>query len=259
MKLLWGVWTHRFMVASLVRRQWQLRYRQSAIGLFWAILPPLATLGVGTLLFQAVLQVRTGGANYPVFAMAALVPWTLFANSITLGVPSVVASLGIITRLSFPRAVIPLSMVGLAFTDFAVASVGFVVIVILTGSAIPSTAIWVPVLLAIEIPLVSGLTLWWSAVNVFARDVRLAVPLLIQLWLFVTPVLYPLSAVPDRVAAIYMANPMTGLVESFRRVLVFGQPPTLRLLLPSLIGMAIAMLIGTWYFGATERRFADVI
>jgi lipopolysaccharide transport system permease protein len=253
------VWRQRMLLTTLIRRQYQLRYRQSFVGIAWAIIPVLGTLGVGYVIFGRLVGEGASGAEYSVSAMAALVPWTLFASSVTSGVPSIVSNLNMVHRLPFPRAVLPLSMVGLSLLDMAVAAVAFVVLAFVVGSGLPLTGLWVPVLLLVEIPLIVGLVLLGSAVNVFARDIRLAVPFLIQLWLFLTPVLYGLGKVPPDLRPFYQANPMTGIVVSFRRVLVFGEAPDLGLLWPSLAGAALLFLVGWWYFGAVERRFSDVI
>jgi lipopolysaccharide transport system permease protein len=253
------LWAHRALVFTLVRRQYQLRYRQSAVGFWWALLPPLATLGVGAVLFQQVARLDTGEAPYGVSTLAALIPWTFFANSVILGVPSIVGSVSMITRLSFPRAVLPVSMVGLSLLDLVITTVAFLAFALIQGTGVPLTALWAPVLLLLEIPLVLGVVLLGSALNVFARDIRLAVPLVVQFWLFLTPVMYVLENAPPQIRSLYLLNPMTGLVESFRRVLVYGQSPSAELLVPTMIGAGAALLIGVWYFGSTEPRFADVI
>jgi lipopolysaccharide transport system permease protein len=254
-----SLWSHRDLVVSLIRRQFQLRYRQSAAGVGWAVLPPLVTVGAATVVFDKVANLDTGSVPYPLFAFAALTPWTFFASSLTFGVPSVVQNHQMVTRLAFPRAVLPMSMIGLALVDLAIAGLTFVAFVYITGSAIPVTALWFPALLFVEMMLVLGVVLLGSAVNVFARDVKLAVPLVAQLWLFLTPVLYPLASVPEGLRPWYMANPMTGLIESFRRVLIYGDTPDIAILLPSIGGAFVVMLFGWWYFSATEHRFADVI
>ena len=254
-----GLWRYRHLVESLVRRQYQLRYRQSLAGLMWAIIPPLASLAAATLVFDRVAQVNTGSTPYPLFAFAALAPWTFFANGLSFGVPSVVSAQQMVSRLRFPRAAIPVGAVGTSLIDLFVSSALFVAFAYLTGAGLPITALWFPVFALIEIVLVTGLVLFGSALNIFARDIRLAIPLVVQLWLFVTPVFYPLSAVPANLRPLYLLNPMTGLVESFRRALIYGLGPDPSLLLPSTVGAVVALVIGAWYFAATENRFADVI
>jgi lipopolysaccharide transport system permease protein len=249
------IWSYRHLLASLVRRQYQLRYRQSFAGIVWALIPPLATLAAATVVFHGVIGVETR-VPYAVFALSALAPWTFFANSLFLGVPSVVNAWVMVTRLSFPRAILPLSTVGVSLLDLAISGVIFVVFAYTVGNGLTATVIWVPLLVLIEITLVVGVLLLASALNVFARDVGLAVPLVVQVWFFLTPVVYPL---PTTFRGLYLANPMTGLVESFRRVLVYGQAPDFGLLLPAVIGATAILLVGSWYFRTTEVRFADVI
>jgi lipopolysaccharide transport system permease protein len=255
------MWSHRSLLTSLIRRQFQLRYRQSVAGVFWAAVPPLVTVFASTLVFNQVAGVQSGipGVPYPLFVFSAITPWTFFAGSVTFGVPSVASSQPMVSRLAFPRGVLPLSMVGLSLVDFAIASLTFVIYLYATGNSLPLTVLWVPLLLLVEIVLASGIVMFLSALNMFARDVKLAIPFVMQLWLFLTPVMYPLDQVPDELRSIYLANPMTGIVESFREVLIVGNAPSLELLTPSLIGAAVAFVVGFWYFGATERRFADVI
>ena len=244
---------------SLVRRNYQLRYRQSMVGFAWAIIPSLVTVGAATLVFHKVARIDTGSTPYPLFAFAAIAPWTFFTNSLNLGTMSVIQAQSMITRLPFPREALPLAVCGTSLLDLAISILTFVGFAYVTGAGLPLTAAWLPVLLLIEIVLTVGVVLFVSALNVFVRDIRLAVPFLAQLWLFVTPVMYPLSSVPAGLRPWYRANPMTGLVESFRDVLIYGKVPDFGLLLPTIVGAIAAAIIGAWYFSATESRFADVV
>lgn len=253
------IWHYRSLMLSLLRRDYQLRYRQSLAGLAWAVMPPLATLGAGFLVFNKVAGVTTSGTSYPMSVLAGLIPWTFFASSLTFGVTSVEASKPMLVRMAFPRAVLPLSLVGLSIIDLATTFILFVLFTFATGHSLPVTSFFFPVLLVIEIAFVAGVVLFGSALNVFARDVRLAVPLIVQVWLFATPVLYPLESVPSEIRSWYLLNPMTGLVDSFRRILIFGELPDMALLLPATGGAVVALVLGYWYFASTEHRFADVI
>ena len=253
------VWSYRGLIVAYVRAQYRLRYRQSIMGLLWAALPPLATLGVAILVFHKVADVPAGDVPYAILTLSAVAPWSFFASALTFGVPSVVNAQPVVVRMSFPRAVLPLSAIGTSLVDLAVACALYLVVAFAYGHGLPATALWFPALLLVEIVLVTGIVLLGSAINTFARDIRLMVPLAVQLWLFITPVMYPLDSVPTRLRGVYLANPMTGLVESFRRVLAYGQAPTLRFLLPALLGAGVTIVIGSWYFAATEKRFADVI
>lgn len=249
----------RGLVLSFVRRQYQLRYRQSIAGIGWAVVPPLASLVVGTVLFKEVLDVDTGKTSYQLFALAGLAPWSFFSSSVATGVPSIATQMMMVTRLSFPRAAIPLAVVGTGLIDLAITTSLFLGYAIVTGAGVPLTALWALVLLVIEVVFVVGVVLFGSALNVFARDIRLAIPLVVQLWLYLTPVMYPLDTVPDNLRTLYLANPMTGLIESFRRVLIDGRTPDISVLTPSIVGAVVMLVLGTWYFAATESRFADVI
>jgi lipopolysaccharide transport system permease protein len=258
--LIKDLWSYRSLMWALTRRQYQLRYRQSAAGLLWALVGPLATLAAATLVFHKVAGIDTGNIPYPLFAMAALVPWSFFASCLNFGAQSVTQAGSLVTRFAFPRIVFPLSFIGTAFIDLAIASGVFLVYLLVIGQRLPITALWFPFLLAIELALVIGLGALLAAMNVFARDVKLIVPLALQLWLLVTPVMYPLSAVPQSLRWLYLANPMTGLVTSFRWALIPpGHAPSLELLAPALIGVALSLTVGLWYFGATESRFADAM
>lgn len=259
MRLIAEILRHRYLLATFVRRQYQLRYRQSAAGILWAFVAPVMLLVTATIVFDRVARVDTGDAPYTLFVLAGLVPWTFFASSLTFGVPSVVSAQTMVSRLPFPRSVLPIGMIGTALLDLVVSLLLFLGFSVGLGEGIPATAIAFPVLLLIEMVLVLGLVLVASALNVFARDLRFLVPLVVQLWLFLTPVMYPLSAVPDRLRVLYDLNPMTGLVEGSRALLVYGEAPDPSILIPAAVGALLAFAIGTWYFGAVEDRFADVV
>lgn len=254
------LWSRRDLLCSLVRKQYQVRYRQSFGGILWKIITPLATLGLGTIVFKRLAGLDTGETPYAVVTLAALTPWSFFASSLTSGVMSVAQSQSMVQRLAFPRAVLPLSLVGVSLLDLAYSGLIFLIFAFTVGEGLPATAMWFPVLLLIEVVLVSGAVLLTSALNVFIRDVKVILPFMVQFLLFLTPVMYPLSSVPETLRPWYLANPMTGLVESFRGILVSpGHPPDLGLLLPAIVGAIAIFTIGWWYFAATEIRFADVI
>jgi lipopolysaccharide transport system permease protein len=230
------------------------------VGLAWAILPPIATLATAMLVFGNIAGVDTGKNSYSLITMAALVPWTFFASSLTSGIPSIVSNSTTLTRIPFPRAALPLGTIGISMIDISISMVIFTLMAYTIGDGLPLTALWLPALFALELILVVGVVLLGSAVNVFARDVKLAVPLGTQLWMFLTPVLYPLSTVESpEIRTFMLANPMTGLVESFRDILIHGTAPDVGLLMPTMIGAAGLLLLGSWYFSAVETRFADVV
>jgi lipopolysaccharide transport system permease protein len=248
----------RHLLYSLARREYQLRYRQSFAGLGWAIIIPLITLVVGNILFHQTFKVDTGGVNYAVFTLAGLVPWSFFSGSLTTGSGSIVTNRQLVTKLPFPRAVLPLADISTSLIDMGVALVLFVVVAMILGSGLPLTALWLPLLLLIEVVFVVGIVFFITSLNVFARDIRLGVPIVVQLWLFLTPVMYPLSKIPPDLRRLFRLNPMTGIVESFRDVLVVGEAPNWNLLTPAIIGAVVMLAVGIWYFRDTEPRFADL-
>lgn len=254
------LWKARRLLASLVRRTYQIRYRQSFVGFWWAILPSLGMLAVGFLVFDKVAGVETGKEGYALLTMAALVPWTLFVNSLTSGVSSVSSNGQMVSRLPFARGVLPLSSMGSALIGTAISSLIFLIIAVWSGQGLPATALWFPVLLVVELVFISGLLFLGSALDVFARDIRLAVPLAAQLWLLITPVMYTLDSVKSAdLRDFYLLNPMTGVVEASRSLLVYGRLPEASLVIPSAVAAIVIFATGCWYFGATENRFADVI
>ena len=257
--MLHRVWTHRYLLFAVAHREYKIRYRQSIVGIMWAVVPPIISVAAATLVFHRVAGVDSGSVPYPLFAFAGLAPWTFIASSLSFGVPSVIGASQTITRIPFPRAVLPLAMVVTALIDLAIATGTFVIFVYLSGNSLPPTALWFPLIFLVELVLAVGVVLLGGALNVFARDVKLLLPLLIPLWLLLTPVMYPLDSVPPNLRPLYLLNPMTGIIESFRGVLIYGVGPKMTILAPSIVGALVTLLVGAWYFSATEHRFADVV
>jgi lipopolysaccharide transport system permease protein len=240
-------------------REVKVRYKQSLLGVAWAILQPLALMIVFTIVFSRLFRVDTGGIPYPVFAYAALVPWTLFATSLSFGVPSLVNNMNLVTKIYFPREILPLASIGAALLDFLVAAVILFGMLVVYRVWPGIHVLWLMPLLAIQVILMIGVTLLGSAVIVFFRDVRFVVPLVTQVWMYATPIVYPTELVPKYLQPYYFLNPMAGIVDGYRRALLMNQPPRL----PAL-GMAILMslliLIGSYaVFKLTEPLFADLI
>jgi lipopolysaccharide transport system permease protein len=247
------------LLMNLTRREVKGRYSQSLFGAGWAIAQPLATMAVFTLVFARLGQMPSGGAPYPLFAYAALVPWFFFSNSVMSGTMSLVTYRNIVTKTYFPREIVPLAQVGSRLVDLAASSALFVVLMIYYRNGVGPWAAMVPVFLVLLLMFTLGVTLITSAVNVFYRDVSPVVQIGLQLWLYLTPVAYPLSAVPERYRLFFLANPLAGVVEGLRQVLVFGSEPEW-----SVVGMSAAMItaifvIGVVLFKKTDKYFADVI
>ena len=247
------------LLMNLTRREVMGRYSQSLFGAGWAIAQPLATMAVFTLVFARLGQMPSGGAPYPLFAYAALVPWFFFSNSVMSGTMSLVTYRNIVTKTYFPREIVPLAQVGSRLVDLAASSTLFVLLMIYYRVGVGPWAAMVPVFLILLLMFTLGLTLITSSINVFYRDVSPVVQIGLQLWLYLTPVAYPLSAVPERYRAFFLANPLAGVVEGLRQVLVFGREPEWSVVSISTALIVAIFVIGVVLFKKTDKYFADVI
>ncbi len=256
-------WRHLYQYRDLLWlwtvREVRVRYKQSLLGAAWAILQPVALTVVFTIVFSNLVRVDTGGVPYPVFAYAALVPWTLLSTSLSFGIPSLVNNLNLVTKIYFPREILPLASIGAALLDFAIAAVIFAGMMPLYGVWPKVYVLWVIPLLAIQVILMVGVTLLGAAVIVFFRDMRFVVPLVTQIWMYATPIIYPVELVPAGLQPFYFLNPMAGIIDGYRRVLVMAQAPQLNYVaIAAMISVAM-LLIGYVFFKHTERDFADLI
>jgi len=186
-------------------------------------------------------------------------PWTFFATALSFGVPSVVQNMDLVTKVYFPREILPLSAVLAAFVDFLVAGVVFAGMLIYYAIPLTGQLAWVPLLLVTQIALTLGVVLTASAINVFYRDIRFVIPLTTQLWMYASPVIYPISSVPERLRPFYMLNPMAPIIDGYRRTIVFGTAPDLKYLAVAGVTSVLLCLAGYGFFKRTEMSFADVI
>ncbi len=253
------LYRHRELLWIWTLREIKVRYKQSALGAAWAILQPLALMLIFTLVFSVLVRLPSDGVPYPVFSYTALLGWTFFATSISFAIPTLVNNLNLVTKIYFPREILPIASVGAAFIDFLVASV--LLVAVLIWYQVPATPmlLWVPVLIALQVCLVLGIVLPAAAINVFYRDVRFLIPLATQLWLYATPVIYPVSLVPEQFRLLYALNPMVGIIDSYRQVILLGLPPVPEYLALSAVVSLALLLIGYRYFKRSEGAFADLI
>lgn len=251
--------SRRDLLWALAVRDVRVRYRQSVLGIGWAVVQPLALTVLFSLVFSLFLKVGTSGRPYVVIAVVAIVPWTFMANTLQMTTSSVVNNAALLTKVNFPREVFPLAQTLAGLFDLSIALL--VLLVVLLAYHVPITPWYLmvlPVILAQSL-LTIGLGFLASAFTVFYRDIRHVVPLALQLWLFATPVAYPLSVVPARFRAVYNLNPAVGIIDTYRRVLVLGDQPDWPLLLWSVLCALIAVALGYWTFKRAEPRFADVV
>jgi len=247
------------LLMNLTRREVKGRYSQSLFGAGWAIAQPLAMMAVFTLVFSRLGQMPSGGAPYPLFAFAALVPWFFFSNSVTSGTMSLVTYRNIVTKTYFPREIVPLAQVGSRLIDLAASSTLFALLLVYYNVTFTTWVAATPLFIALLILFTLGTTLLTSSLNVFYRDVSPVVQIGLQLWLYLTPVAYPLSAVPAEYRSWFLLNPLTGVVEGLRAVLVFGRAPEW-----GVVGVSAALITALFLgalllFKKTDKYFADVI
>lgn len=239
-------------------REIRVRYKQSILGGLWAILQPFSTMLIFTLVFGVIIKVPTNGIPYPVFFYSALLPWTFFSASIGSAVQSLIANINLVTKIYFPREVLPIASTIAAFIDFLIAAVLYIVLLLLYQVPIKITILWIPILLLMQILLTLGISFFGSALIVAYRDIRFVIPLALQLWMYLSPVAYSVNSVPDRFRLIYMLNPMAGIIESYRTILMGGTPQWEYLAIEMIIIVPIFVL-GYIYFKNKEAYFADII
>ena len=214
------LWTYRELLFFLIWRDIKVRYKQTVIGAAWALLQPLLLMLIFTFFFARLAGVKSEGAPYPLFAYAGLLPWTFFASAVTNSGNSLIGSTNLITKVYFPRVLIPVAAVAASLVDLGIASILLFVLMIYYGTGLHLQFLLLPVLIVLVTLLASGVGIWLSALNVKYRDIRYALPFLIQIWMFASPVIYP---VPDRWRWLLALNPMTAIIEGFRSAL-FGYP-----------------------------------
>lgn len=252
------LWEHRELLYFLVWRDAKVRYKQTVLGAGWAVLQPLLTTAVFALFFGRLAKMPSDGVPYPLFAFTALVPWTYFATALGSGANSLVGSQHLISKVYFPRLLIPAASVITPVIDFAIAFALLVVMLAWYGFVPPIGVLTLPAFVLLAIASALAASLWFSALNVEYRDVRYVLPFALQFWLFVTPVAYPASLVPERWRALYGVNPMATVVEGFRSA-VLGTPMPGSMTLVSVAVVALALAGGCMYFRRMEGTFADVL
>ena len=253
------LWQFRELVGFLTWRDIAVRYKQTAIGVLWALLQPLAMMLVFTLFFGTLARIPSEGVPYPLFAYAGLLPWQMFSRALGDSANSLVSNQRVITRVYFPRLIVPLASTLAALVDVAVASVLLVAMMTWYGLIPSATILWLPLFVGLLLMTAVGIGCWLSALNIEFRDVQYLLPFLTQLWLFLTPVVYPSSMVPERWRLLYALNPMVGVVEGFRWALFgtgAGPGPMLAVSAAVALGGCVS---GVLFFRMRERVFADVV
>jgi lipopolysaccharide transport system permease protein len=253
------LWEYRELLYFFIWRELKIRYKQTALGVSWAIIQPLFTMIVFSVIFGRLAKLPSDGLPYPVFAYCALLPWQLFAFAMTEASNSVVANRQLLTKVYFPRLLMPLAAVAVGLADFAVSFVILLAMIAFYGIT-PALTIWtIPLWTLLAVVTALGVGLWLSALNVRYRDIRYTLPFLTQIWMFATPIAYASSIIPAAWRPYYALNPMVGVVEGFRWALVGGAAAPAQTVAISVAAVTVLLVSGLFYFRRTESTFADII
>lgn len=252
------LWRYRELAWVLATRDIRVRYKQTALGFAWAIIQPIMLMVVFSIFFGRLAGMPSDGAPYPVFVYAALLPWTFFANAVNASANSLVGSSNLVSKVYFPRVLIPVASIGGPLVDFAVAAVVLLALCGWYGLAPSTSLLMLPALVAATILVALGAGLFLSALNVAYRDFRYVTQFLLQFWMFASPVVYPASLVPQEIRWAYYLNPMAGIIEGFRSA-VLGRAVDGEALAISCAVAIVVFAVGVAYFEKVERRFADII
>jgi len=253
------LWHYRELIYFLTWRDIKVRYKQASLGIAWAILQPVLTTAITSIVFGYLLKVDTGSLPYPVFTLAALLPWHLFQLSLQKSSISLVGNANLITKIYFPRVIIPLSSVLAVLVDFAISLVLLFVVMAFYKIQLTWNVLWLFPLILLAIAAALAVGLWLSALNVQYRDIQQMVPFLLQIWMYATPIVYPITIIPEgTIRYLYSLNPMVGVVQGFRWALFGGMPPDMTLLV-SAIAVLFLLISGLFFFRRMEKTFADVV
>jgi lipopolysaccharide transport system permease protein len=253
------LWNYRELLYFLTWRDIKVRYKQTVLGIGWAIIQPLMTMVVFSLFFGKLGKIPSDGIPYPIFSFAALVPWTFFANGLSQSSNSLVGSSNLIKKVYFPRLAIPIATILSETVDFALAFIVLLGMMFYFGIAPTANAFYLPLFLLLALVTSLGVGLWLSAMNVQFRDVRYLIPFITQFWMFSTPIVYPSSLLPQPWRTIYGINPMVGVVEGFRWALLGTNTPPGPMIIASATVALLLLLSGAFYFRRMEKTFADVV
>jgi len=253
------LWAYRELLYFFTWRDIKVRYKQTLFGFAWAIIQPVFMMIVFSLFFGALAKLPSEGIPYPLFSYAAVLPWTLFSEGLTRSSNSLVQDANLLQKVYFPRLLMPLAGILSPVVDFAVAFIVLIGLMLYFGYYPSVMMLLILPFLLLELMLATGIGMWLSAINVEYRDVRYAIPFLIQLGLFASPVVYPVTFVPERFQAVYgLLNPMAGIIEGFRWAILGTKPPSY-LLIASVAIIIVILISGAFYFRRREKAFADIV
>jgi len=255
---LYNLWQSRELLLVLTLREVKVRYKQSVLGILWAVIQPLSIMLVFTFFFGRLAAIPSDGIPYSLFVYAGLVPWTFFSNAVTGSANSLVGNSSLITKVYFPRMIIPIATVGAGLIDLLISFGLLIPLILYYNLGFSMNFVMLPVLILLTTALAAGFGMWMAALNVKYRDIRYALPFIIQLWMFVTPIIYPSSFLPERWRWVFMFNPLTGLIEGYRSA-IFGKSFDLIGLAFSTAVILLILIYSLIKFRQLERSFADIV
>ncbi|ODS34538.1 MAG: ABC-transporter involved in LPS biosynthesis Wzm [Candidatus Scalindua rubra] len=254
-----NLYINRELLLQLTLRQIKSRYKQSVLGVSWALIRPFGMMIVFTIIFSKFVKVPSDGIPYPIFSYCALLPWTFFSTSLNTGINSMTSSVNLIQQIYFPREIFPLSAVMASFVDFGIASGIFVCLMIFYKIQISLYILWIIPILLLQIVFTIAVSMLGAALNVFYRDIGQALVFITQLWMYACPIIYPVSVVPEGYRRLYALNPMAGIIDGYRNVIIHGIAPNWEYLLISFVITILTFFCSYKIFKRLEMRFADVI
>jgi lipopolysaccharide transport system permease protein len=252
------LWNYRELLTSFTMRDIKIRYKQTGLGFLWAIIQPLFMMVIFTIIFGSFAKIPSDGVPYPLFSFAALLPWMLFSEGLTRSTMSMVANANIMTKVYFPRLIMPISGILSPLVDFAV-SISILVLMMAYYGFVPTiNVVFLPLFILLALATSLGIGLWLSALNVKYRDFQYTVPFIIQLWMYASPVVYPASMIPEAIRPLYGLNPMAGVIEGFRWALLGTEIPGSMIFVS--VGVVVVLLVsGRFYFRRMEQYYADIV
>jgi lipopolysaccharide transport system permease protein len=253
------LWEFRELLYFLVWRDVKVLYKQTAIGAAWAVIQPVVTMIIFTLVFDRFAKIPSDGVPYPIFSYAALLPWMYFSKGLNQSTLSLVTNANLITKVYFPRMLLPISAMFAGFVDFAISFIVLVGMMVWYGIVPKANVIFLPLFVLLMMLTALSVSLWLSAINVRYRDVGQAMPFLIQIWMFASPVAYPASLVPENWRLLYSVNPMAGVIEGFRWALLGKEAPEVLPIVISIVVVSVLLCSGLFFFKRMEETFADVV
>jgi lipopolysaccharide transport system permease protein len=252
------LWNYRELLTSFTMRDIKIRYKQTALGFLWAIIQPLFMMLIFTIIFGSFAKIPSDGIPYPLFSFAALLPWMLFSEGLTRSTMSMVTNSNIMTKVYFPRLIMPISGILSPLVDFAVSIIILILMMAYYGFVPTINVVFLPLFILLALATSLGIGLWLSALNVKYRDFQYTVPFIIQIWMYASPVVYSASMIPEAIRPLYGLNPMAGVIEGFRWALLGTEMPG-SIIFVSVCVVVVLLVSGMFYFRRMEQYYADIV